>query len=607
MNQADEIKSKLDIVDIISEYINLKPAGSNFRALCPFHNEKTPSFMVSPDKQIYHCFGCGKGGDLISFVMGMEGLDFIEALKLLGPRAGVVIDNKEFSDNSQKNRLLQILELSRKYYNYILTSEKGDLKNIKNIKKYLNDRGLSEEAILNWQIGYSLDNYDDLLNFLRSKKFTDIEILSSGMSFKSEKGKHFNRFRNRIMFPINDINGRTVAFTARINPEANNNHNLGKYINSPQTEVYDKSRVLFALDRARMAIKEKDVVVLVEGQMDAISAHEAGFNNVCAVSGTALTVSQLNLIKRYTKNIILAFDQDSAGENATDRGISEALRMGFNLKIASLEEGKDPDDIIRENSDNFKKYLDSAQDIMSYYLLREFDGIDINNIRDKNLAVNKILTVINKLYNKVEQDFWLKELSQKARVEEVFLREELQKIAQNMSKNDNIKENEVEIKTLNQESLISWEDKLLESLLSLLLKNNKYCEYVFNNLNPEFVMGKYQEFYNYWLIYYNKEGRIDYQGLLNYFKQENLLPMEDDLKKIGLISDFYWSDKEVSEEKIKEEIIKNIIEIKKNFFKEKIKIENDNLIKAEKENDEKSIQDIMKNLKNYNEELQKII
>jgi len=607
MNQADEIKSKLDIVDIISEYINLKPAGSNFRALCPFHNEKTPSFMVSPDKQIYHCFGCGKGGDLISFVMGMEGLDFIEALKLLGPRAGVVIDNKEFSDNSQKNRLLQILELSRKYYNYILTSEKGDLKNIKNIKKYLNDRGLSEEAILNWQIGYSLDNYDDLLNFLRSKKFTDIEILSSGMSFKSEKGKHFNRFRNRIMFPINDINGRTVAFTARINPEANNNHNLGKYINSPQTEVYDKSRVLFALDRARMAIKEKDTVVLVEGQMDAISAHEAGFNNVCAVSGTALTVSQLNLIKRYTKNIILAFDQDSAGENATDRGISEALRMGFNLKIASLEEGKDPDDIIRENSDNFKKYLDSAQDIMSYYLLREFDGIDINNIRDKNLAVNKILTVINKLYNKVEQDFWLKELSQKARVEEVFLREELQKIAQNMSKNDNIKENEVETKTLNQESLISWEDKLLESLLSLLLKNNKYCEYVFNNLNPEFVMGKYQEFYNYWLIYYNKEGRIDYQGLLNYFKQENLLPMEDDLKKIGLISDFYWSDKEVSEEKIKEEIIKNIIEIKKNFFKEKIKIENDNLIKAEKENDEKSIQDIMKNLKNYNEELQKII
>jgi len=607
MNQADEIKSKLDIVDIISEYINLKPAGSNFRALCPFHNEKTPSFMVSPDKQIYHCFGCGKGGDLISFVMGMEGLDFIEALKLLGPRAGVVIDNKEFSDNSQKNRLLQILELSRKYYIYISTSEKGDLKNIKNIKKYLNDRGLSEEAILNWQIGYSLDNYDDLLNFLRSKKFTDIEILSSGMSFKSEKGKHFNRFRNRIMFPINDINGRTVAFTARINPEANNNHNLGKYINSPQTEVYDKSRVLFALDRARMAIKEKDTVVLVEGQMDAISAHEAGFNNVCAVSGTALTVSQLNLIKRYTKNIILAFDQDSAGENATDRGISEALRMGFNLKIASLEEGKDPDDIIRENSDNFKKYLDSAQDIMSYYLLREFDGIDINNIRDKNLAVNKILTVINKLYNKVEQDFWLKELSQKARVEEVFLREELQKIAQNMSKNDNIKENEVETKTLNQESLISWEDKLLESLLSLLLKNNKYCEYVFNNLNPEFVMGKYQEFYNYWLIYYNKEGRIDYQGLLNYFKQENLLPMEDDLKKIGLISDFYWSDKEVSEEKIKEEIIKNIIEIKKNFFKEKIKIENDNLIKAEKENDEKSIQDIMKNLKNYNEELQKII
>lgn len=607
MNHADEIKSRLDIVDIISEYISLRPAGSNFRALCPFHNEKTPSFMVSPDKQIYHCFGCGKGGDLISFVMGMEGLDFVEALKSLAPRAGVIIDNQEFSDNSQKNRLLQILEFSRKYYNYILTSEKGDREKIKSIKKYLNARGLSEEAISNWQIGYSLDNYDDLLNFLKSKKFTDTEILSSGMSFKSEKGKHFNRFRDRVMFPINDINGRTVAFTARINPEIKDNNSLGKYINSPQTEIYDKSRILFALDKARMPIKEKDVVILVEGQMDAISAHEAGFNNVCAVSGTALTVSQLNLIKRYTKNIILAFDQDSAGENATDRGVSEALRMGFNLKIANLESGKDPDDIIRENPDNFKKALESARDIMNYYLSKEFDGLDINNIRDKNLAVNKILTVINKLYNKVEQDFWLKELSQKSRVEEVFLREELQKIAQNASKSDNIKEDKIITKALDQDGAISWEDKLLESLLSLLLKNNRYCEYVFNNLNPEFVTGKYQEFYNYWLIYYNKEGQIEYQGLLNYFKQENLLPLEEALKKIGLISDFYWSDEDVSEEKIKEEIIKSIIEIKKNFLRERIRIENDNLIKAEKNNDDKNIQDIMKNLKNYNQELQKII
>ncbi len=607
MNHADEIKSKLDIVDIISEYISLRPAGSNFRALCPFHNEKTPSFMVSPDKQIYHCFGCGKGGDLISFVMGMEGLDFVEALKSLAPRAGVIIDNQEFSDNSQKNRLLQILEFSRKYYNYILTSEKGDREKIKSIKKYLNARGLSEEAISNWQIGYSLDNYDDLLNFLKSKKFTDTEILSSGMSFKSEKGKHFNRFRDRVMFPINDINGRTVAFTARINPEIKDNNSLGKYINSPQTEIYDKSRILFALDKARMPIKEKDVVILVEGQMDAISAHEAGFNNVCAVSGTALTVSQLNLIKRYTKNIILAFDQDSAGENATDRGISEALRMGFNLKIANLEKGKDPDDIIRENPDNFRKALESARDIMNYYLSKEFDGLDINNIRDKNLAVNKILTVINKLYNKVEQDFWLKELSQKSRVEEVFLREELQKISQNISKSDNIRGDKIITKALDQDGAISWEDKLLESLLSLLLKNNRYCEYVFNNLNPEFVTGKYQEFYNYWLIYYNKEGQIEYQGLLNYFKQENLLPLEEALKKIGLISDFYWSDEDVSEEKIKEEIIKSIIEIKKNFLRERIRIENDNLIKAEKNNDDKNIQDIMKNLKNYNQELQKII
>ena len=223
------------------------------------------------------------------------------------------------------------------------------------------------------------------------------------------------------MFPINDHNGRTVAFTARINP-AIKDSDLGKYINSPQSDIYDKSQILFALDRAKLYIKKRGYIILVEGQMDAISAHQAGFLNTCAVSGTALTKTQLNLIKRYTKNIILAFDQDLAGQKATDRGIGEALRMGFNLKVASLPKGQDPDDLIREDLKAFKESIRNAQALMDYYLDREFKDLDLTNFQEKGQAVNRILTVINMVYNKVEQDFWLKELSQRAQVDEVFTR-----------------------------------------------------------------------------------------------------------------------------------------------------------------------------------------
>ncbi|HPT08537.1 MAG TPA: DNA primase [bacterium] len=606
MNHSEEIKSKLDIVDTISGYINLKAVGSNFRAICPFHNEKTPSLMVSPDKQIWHCFGCGKGGDLITFVMEMEGLDFVEALKLLAPRAGVILENKDFSNNSQKDKLLQIMELSRKYFNFILTSDKNNSENTKKIREYLSKRGLKAEAIERWQIGYSLDNYEDLIKFLKTKKFNDNEILLAGMSFKSDKGKYFNRFRDRIMFPINDVNGRTVAFTARINPETKDDRGLGKYINSPQTEIYDKSRLLFGLDKAKTAVKEKDELILVEGQMDAITAFEAGFKNISAVSGTALTISQLNLIKRYTKNIVLAFDHDKAGANATDRGISEALKQGFNIRIAILKNGKDPDEIIKNNPADFSQMIKTAPNIMDYYLITEFEGIDLNNISEKNKVVTKILNVINKLYNKVEQDFWLKELSQKARVDEIFLREELNKISKNIEKNDKV----INKKNINEVSLINdmtREDKLVENLLSLLLKLDDYFEYVFNNLNFDFLLGKYREFYNYWLIYYNKNKEIKYQALMDYFIKENKPEFVELLKTIGLHSEFYWSEEDFSELAGKEELAKSILEIKRNYYKESIKKCQNELIKAEKDNNDTIILEIMEKLKHFNEELKKIM
>lgn len=618
MNHSEEIKAKLDIVDVISAYLNLKAAGSNFRSTCPFHNEKTPSFMVSPEKQIWHCFGCGKGGDIFSFVMEMEGLDFVEAMKLLAPKAGVTLDNKDFSQDKNKNRSLEIIELSQRYYNFVLTNEKNKNENIDKIKKYLLGRGLDLDAINRWGIGYSPNSFDDLSNFLKSKKFTENEIFLSGMSVKSEKGRHYNRFRDRIMFPINDVSGRTLAFTARINPFIENkDKSMGKYINSPQTTLYDKSRILFALDKAKMAIKEKGFVIVVEGQMDAITAHEAGFKNLVASSGTALTVAQLNLIKRYTNNLVLSFDQDSAGLAATDRGVAEALKMGLNLKILSFEgeENKDPDDIIRENPEIFKRAVDNAKNIIDYYLTKESMNVDLSKSELKSKSVHKILTVINMLYNKVEQDFWLKELSQKYDINEDSLREEILKIDKNDNKINVSSDNENNDKKFVQQEgggARSRDDKLFELLVALIFRFPQIFDYVVNSLNLEYILDKHRKIYDLMIVYYNKNNKkLDYNKFLAYINNEEDYQDPDFLiflNKTGLLADFYLQEQDDGdlESKVKKEVTGIILEIKKLYYKNLVKSKREDLILLEKKNDKDKIFEVMNDLKKLSEELKKL-
>jgi DNA primase len=618
MNHSDQIKSKLDIVDVLSSYLSLKPAGSNFRAICPFHNEKTPSLMVSPEKQIWHCFGCGKGGDIFSFIMEIEGLDFVETLKLLAPRAGVVLDSKDFSQDKNKNKSLEIMDLSRKYYNFILNSEKSDNnKKVLEIRDYLKKRGLDKEAINRWGIGYSHESFNDLLDFLKSKKFTELDVVSSGMAIKNDRGKCYNRFRDRIMFPINDVNGRTVAFTARINPFVlNPDKAMGKYINSPQTSLYDKSRILFALDKAKTAIREKSYVIVVEGQMDAISAHEAGFDNTVASSGTALTEGQLMLLKRYTENIYLSFDQDLAGVAATDRGIMEALKMGFNIKIIDFADNssKDPDDLIREDPGLFKKYIDNAKNIIDHYLTKESKSIDMTDIVAKNKSVHKILTVINMLNNKVEQDFWIKELTQRYGLDETFLREDLSKIVKNSNKNSTfVKEGEKDEnkENINPDYSISREDKLAELLLAISFRFPQNFDYIVNNLDLEFFPVKYKDIYSELIDCYNKNSKnLDYNDFLDYIKSSDseLIMRLDDLNRVGLLADFYLSEigNDNLDEVIKKELINLIIEIKRNYYKKNINKKNEELLKAEKNNDKDLMNDILNDIKTYSEKLKRI-
>ena len=472
MSQSEEIKKKLDIVEVIREYTPVKAVGANFQALCPFHNEKTPSFVISPDKQIWHCFGCGRGGDVFAFVMEKEGLGFMETLRLLAPKAGVVLKYEDPAAYSERNRLLDILELSGKYYAHVLTTAPGKV-----AKEYLLKRELSEETISDWHLGYSPDSWDSLYNFLKArpisgKKYTDEEIFLAGLIIKKDQAGgsargYYDRFRDRIMFTIWDVNNNIVAFTARINPAKEKTEKMGKYINSPQTGVYDKSRILFALNKAKNDIRKEDLAIVVEGQMDAISCHQHGFKNVVASSGTALTTEQVALIKRFTNNVALCFDMDDAGQMAADRGIKEVLAQELNLKIIVLPYGKDPDECLKNNPDDFRQAVRGAKLMLEYYLEKISAGLDLSQLDNKQLVVKKMLDMIAKVHNKVERDFWLHKLSESVEVDEALLRENLEKI----SKPEGVvKSSQPHSAAKSQEAAMSREERLAELLLAILIK-----------------------------------------------------------------------------------------------------------------------------------------
>ncbi|MBI2459355.1 MAG: DNA primase, partial [Parcubacteria group bacterium] len=502
MNQSDEIKAKLDIVDVIREYIQLKAAGLNFRANCPFHREKTPSFMVSPEKQIWHCFGCGKGGDAFSFVMEIEGLSFVEALRLLAKKAGVVLKKVNPALTSKRNALLDILELSAKYYHKVLTGSPA----ARAARQYLRERDLTDDTIEKWQIGYSPDTWDSLANFLISRGFAENEIFLAGLTVKKEKTSGFyDRFRGRIMFPLHDINGSVAGFTARVMPEKEAKEKMGKYINTPATMVYDKSKILFGLDKAKMAIKAEDAAVLVEGQMDAIMAEQNGFNNVIASSGTALTAEQVNLIKRYSNNLFLSFDMDKAGDLAAERGIAQAMQAEMNIKVIEINGAKDPDQCIKANPDNWRQAVASAKPMMQYYFNKTFARLDLKDYEGQNQAEKILLPLIAKFGSKTEQDYWLKKLSQAIDAQENSLRERLNEIVKKQNQVNSsakfLNEAPKELSRLKP----GREQMLSELLLALALRFPAHLEYIINHIGPDDLAGQANRLlYKNLIIYYNK-------------------------------------------------------------------------------------------------------
>jgi len=444
---VEEIKDRLDIVDVIRSYIKLEKAGANYRAVCPFHSEKKPSFFVSPSRQMWHCFGaCSTGGDIFKFVMKIENVEFKDALRILAQKAGVELKREDPKLKTERQRLHEISELACSFFEKQLESSTG-----KEARDYLLKRGLKEETIKKWRLGYSPDTWQGLSDFIVSRGYKREELVKAGLALKSNKtGSYYDRFRGRIMFPVFDLSSQVIGFGGRVFKT----DDPAKYINSPSTVLYDKSRILYGLNKAGMDIRKNDKCILVEGYMDVIMVDQAGHSNVVATSGTALTPYQLKILKRYTDNLYTAFDMDIAGDSATKRGISLAQEQGFNIKIVSMPQGKDPADIALDMS----SLVDKAKSIHNFYMENTFSKYNKDTLEGKKQISNILLPVIKNIPNKIEQGVWVKSLASGLDAREEDVLAELDKVG--LERKEEVIEEKIIQKTRKQ---------LLEERLILLL------------------------------------------------------------------------------------------------------------------------------------------
>lgn len=441
MSDIQLVKDKIDIVELIGEYVSLKKAGANWRACCPFHQEKTPSFMVQKEKQIWHCFGCGKGGDIFSFVQEMEGLEFPEVLKMLADRAGVKLTNyKPEVNKNQKSRILEVNSAAANFFNQILALPAAHAAHDYVYQK----RALKPETVEGWKIGFIPDQWSLLTQYLLKKGFAIDDLIAAGLTIKKDQTSapnnladaknlrgFYDRFRGRIMFPIWDVNDNVVGFTGRQLVE--DKEAGGKYVNTPETLAFEKSRILYGLNKARMAIKAADLAIVVEGQMDVIACHQAGIRNVVASSGTALTEYHVKLISRYTNNVSFAFDGDAAGEQAAKRGVDLALRGGLNVRIIQVPKtcGKDADECLKKDKAAFVEAVKGARDIMDWHFNRVLPKYKLSEPKQKQAAAAELLTEIVKIPYAVERNEWIRKLSQMLDVDFAVLKEEARKTAFN--------------------------------------------------------------------------------------------------------------------------------------------------------------------------------
>ena len=509
----EEVRSKNDIVDVVSQYVKLTRKGSSYFGLCPFHNEKTPSFSVTPGKQMYYCFGCGAGGNVFNFIMEYENYTFGEALKHLADRAGVELPKMEYSKEvrqkaQEKAELLEINKQAAQYFYYQLRTDKGYRG-----YEYLKDRGLSDETMRKFGLGYSDKFSDGLYRFLKSKGYSDERLRESGLFNVDERHGMYDKFWNRVIFPIMDVNNRVIGFGGRVMGDAK-----PKYLNSPETKIFDKSRNLYGLNIARTT--RKKYLILCEGYMDVIAMHQAGFNNAVASLGTALTSGHASLLKRYTQEVLLLYDSDEAGIRAALRGIPILREAGVNSRVVSLKPYKDPDEFIKNmGPEEFEKRLDEAKDSFLFRVSVAEDEFPMDEPQGQNRFFERCAEMLLELKDELERNLYIDAVVKIYRGRYGISSEDLRKRVNTLALKGTPAEHRVQPKsgTSEKKKRESASDTSQKLMLTWLVTYPGIFDKVAQYLTPEdFVVPLYREVAQ-MLYQQRKEGEVNPARLLNSF------------------------------------------------------------------------------------------
>ena len=593
-----EVKERLDIVEVIGDFVSLKRSGSSYKALSPFTNEKTPSFFVSPSKQIFKCFSTGKGGDAIEFLKEVEGMTYIEAIKYLGEKYGVEINESTsgYEQNNDKESLLILLNKSKDFFIENLKTDEG-----KNIAlTYFNHRKISVDMIKKFELGYSLDEWDSLYKFLIKNQFSDDNIIKAGLILENNN-KKYDRFRNRVIFPVHNLSGKTIAFGARILAE---DKKQPKYINSPETSLYIKSNILYGLYQSKNEIRKLDNCFLVEGYTDVISLFQIGIENVVASSGTSLTTNQIKLISRYTKNITILFDGDKAGVAASLRGMDLILENDMNVEIVSFPEGDDPDSYSKKvGKDKFQEFIDYNKTNLITFKVNQLQENEDNPVK-KSEMIYDIVRSISKIPNSIKRSLFLKEASNSLEINEQALISEMNKLLLGQG-NKSIRSNQIivnnEKESPREDSINSAIDFYERECIRMLvnygtsdfevigLDRKTFIDYFLKEIQDvEFENKNYLKIIEVFKSEYKKDNVID----INYFLSGDFVDIKDDI--IDLSSNRYeiskqWKNKfniHVSEESdsLKKTTYTNILRLKFRLIRKMIKDNLQNLDKSDKQN-----------------------
>ena len=558
----EEVKSRCDIVHIISQYISIKQSGTNFKGLCPFHGEKTPSFYVSTSKQMYKCFGCGEGGDVIKFVMSMENLEFMDALKLLAKQCGVDVNtnmNEETKLKMEKINKFQNIhrEAARYYFSNLITSKNPGY-------NYLRNRGLDDKIIKKFGLGYSLKSWDSLKNYLLSKGYTNEELSECGLiTYKKENNKSYDKFRNRVMFPIFDYRGNVIGFGGRVLDDSE-----PKYLNSPDTLIFNKRFNLYGLNFSRKEIIDK-TMILVEGYMDLISLYQYGIKNVVATLGTALTDQQGMLIKRYADSAIISYDSDDAGIKATLRAIDILTKLDINVKILNLKDCKDPDEFIRKYGlDEFKKAINLSTNHVKFKIDNLKNNFDLNKGEDRVKFAKEASIIIKGIKSPVEVDYYTKYLSSLIDISVESIKREIYGKSYKKYKNNSFnKYKNREDKIIEKPKIIENGKKYVEeNLIKIMLESSSLRENIFLKISEDdFLLNDSREILKFMI----KNRELDKITI-------------DKIKSLNISEEYIKDLKSIPLENIDLNNSKNIDEIIKNIKKNNINENINRLLEEQK-------------------------